>query len=312
MKHVLAVSLVAVGMVAYLAAQPALAPLKVAGNMTTIELSPVLLAANGVYPGPITVTNGGIPNIVSGEVDVATNAETQLLRASVDAPDLRVIFTVAESFYRIVGKRSAGITKLADLKGKRITTPRNTSAHYFLIKMLATAGLTEGDVTLVPITPATDMARALADGRVDAMAMWEPEPDRALAQLGKDAVVMQDKRVYRELFNLNTSTKALADPEKRRAIVALVRALITTSKTWQTNPAPSLDYVASKINHPADLIAKALPEIRYAGGLVPDLLDVMEEEERFVARERNRAPRTRAQLATLIDTSILKEASEKR
>ncbi|HLQ75959.1 MAG TPA: ABC transporter substrate-binding protein, partial [Terriglobia bacterium] len=121
------------------------APLRVFGNTTTIELSPVFAAANGIYPGPITVSNGGIPNIVSGDADVATNAETQLLRQSVDNPDLRVIFTVAEGFYRIVARKSASIQKVADLKGKRLTTPANTSAAYFLARMLATANLTESD-----------------------------------------------------------------------------------------------------------------------------------------------------------------------
>src|SRR5581483_9366474 len=97
-----------------------LVPLRSAGNMTTIELSPLLVSANGIYPGEISVVNGGIPAIMNGMVDVATNAETQLLRQSVDYPDLRVIFTVAEGLYRIVAKRSAGIRRVADLKGKRI------------------------------------------------------------------------------------------------------------------------------------------------------------------------------------------------
>ena len=123
----------------------ALTPLHAAGNMTTIELSPLLVAADKIYPGEISVINGGIPAIVSGMVDVATNAETQLLRQSVDDPDLRVIFTVAESFYRIGARKSAGIHRIADLKGKRITTPRNTSAHYYLVKMLATGHLSESD-----------------------------------------------------------------------------------------------------------------------------------------------------------------------
>jgi NitT/TauT family transport system substrate-binding protein len=291
---------------------PALPPLRVAGNMTTIELSPVLIAADGIYPGMITVTNGGIPNIVSGEVDAGTNAETQLLRQSVDNPDLRVISTVAESFYRIVAKRSAGITKVADLKGKRVTTPRNTSAHYFLVKMLATAKLAETDVTLVPITPVTDMSKALKDGRVDAVAMWEPEAELAIAAAGKDAVVLQDKRVYRELFNMNTSTKVLADPAKRRAIVELLRSTIVSSERMRSQAKAQLPLLAAKLNYTQELIAKCLPEIRYAGGIVPDLLDVMEEEERWVAKERNRTPRTRAQIATLIDDSLLKEARQRR
>jgi NitT/TauT family transport system substrate-binding protein len=284
----------------------------VSGNTTTIELSPVLVAANGIYPGPITVTNGGIPNIMDGSADVATNAETQLLRQSVDDPNLRVVFTVAESFYRIVARKSARIAKVSDLKGKRITTPRNTSAEYYLVRMLATANLTETDVTIVPITPVTEMSVALRDRRVDAIAMWEPESERAIAAIGDDAIVLQDRSVYRELFNLNTSTKVLADPAKRRAIVEFVHALITSSERLRSRPQDFWPYISSKLNYPQDLVSKSWPELRYAGAMVSDLLDVMEREEVWVARERNRQPRTRAQLSTLIDASLLQEALARR
>jgi sulfonate transport system substrate-binding protein len=288
-----------------------LTPLRTAGNMTTIELSPLLVAAGKIYPGQISVVNGGIPAIVSGMVDAATNAETQLLRQSVDDPDLRVIFTVAESFYRIVARKSAGIHRLEDLKGKRITTPRNTSAHYFLVKMLATAHLSETDVTLVTIDPLTDMSAALKDGRVDAVAMWEPESERAIAAAGSDAIVFQERPVYRELFNLNTSVKVLANPAKRRALVELLRSLISSSEKIRQRPREYWPLIATKLNYTPEIVSKSWPNLRYAGGLASDLLDVMVEEEVWVAKERNRTPRTRAQLAVLIDRSLLDEARRK-
>ncbi len=75
---------------------------------------------------------GGIPNLVGepaiggfgepGVADVATHAETQALRYSTRNPDLRIILTVTQGLYRIVARRSAGIEKVADLKGKRIAT----------------------------------------------------------------------------------------------------------------------------------------------------------------------------------------------
>jgi len=286
----------------------ALAPLRAAGNMTTIELSPLLVAADGIYSGQISVINGGIPAIMSGMVDVATNAETQLLRQSADDPDLRVIFTVAEGLYRIVARKSAGIRRIADLKGKRITTPRNTSAHYFLVKMLATGHLSEADVTLVTINPLTDMSSALKDGRVDAVAMWEPESERAIKAVGSDAVVFDGRGVYRELFNLNTSAKVLADPLKRRAVVELLRSLVTASQRIRQRPRQYWPLIAAKLNYTTDTISASWPHLRYAGGLTPDLLDVMAEEETWVAKERNRTPRTRSQLASLIDRSLLDEA----
>src|SRR4030095_6481754 len=271
-----AVLLIAGG--AVLAQNSAPPELRVFGAMTTVELSPVLVAANGIYPGPVTVSNGGVPNLTSGAADVATNAETQLLRQSVDDPDLRIIFTVTENFYRIVARKSAGIQKVADLKGKKITVPRNTSAAYFLYKMLATAKLTEEDVTIVPITPASEMATALKDGRVDAVAMWDPETARAALAVGDDAVILQDKSVYRELFNLNTSAKVLADPAKRRAIVEFLRSLMTATQRLQAKPQDFWPHISSKLTHPVDLLERSWPQLRFTNGIVPDVLDVLAQE----------------------------------
>ena len=107
----------------------ATAQLKIYGNTTTIELAPVLLAAQDLYGDTTAVRNGGIPDLFDEDAaDVATNAETQALRQSVDHPDLRTILTVSEGWYRIVARRSAGIARLADLRGKRITTAPNGAA----------------------------------------------------------------------------------------------------------------------------------------------------------------------------------------
>jgi sulfonate transport system substrate-binding protein len=133
------------------AAEP-LAPIRVSGSYW-IELSPVLIAAQRFYPQQLTVGEGGLTTMNSGASDLATNAETQLLRESVAHPDYRIIMTVTESFYRVVARRSAGISTLADLKGKRVMLPPNTSAHYYLVAMLRTVGLTEDDVQIVPVPP---------------------------------------------------------------------------------------------------------------------------------------------------------------
>jgi sulfonate transport system substrate-binding protein len=283
-------------------------PLRIAGNMTTIELSPVLVAANGIYKGPVTVINGGIPDLMRGEVDAATNAETQALRQSVTDPGIRIIFTVAESFYRIVARRSAGIRQIADLRGKKIATSPNTSAHYYLSKMLGTANLSDGDVTVVPIAPLNKMPAALKNHDVDAVAIWEPESENSAIELGPDAIVLQDRSVYRELFNLQTTAKVLADPVKRRALVEFLKSLMQASGRIRARPQEFWPFISSKLAYTETTLSKSWPHLRYAGGIVPDLLDVMEIEERWVAKERNRQPRTRAGLATLIDSSLLAEA----
>jgi sulfonate transport system substrate-binding protein len=295
-----------------------LAPLRVSGSYW-IELSPVLVAANGFYPEQLSVGEGGITRISSGEADLATNAETQLLRESLANPDLRIIMTVTESFYRLVARRSAGIESLADLEGKRVMLPRNTSAHYFLVAMLRTVGLTEEEVELVNLPPAQgdqtgmdQMSDALARGDVDAISIWEPEPEDAIHRLGDDAVVFQDRSVYREVFNLHARAPDLADSDKRRSIVAFVRAVAEATDALKNDPEPHWSHVSSVTGFTVEEISWGWPEMQFPVRIVPDMLDVLEEEEAWVAKERSRLPRSRAELAGLIDASVLEDALASR
>jgi sulfonate transport system substrate-binding protein len=291
-----------------------LAPLRVSGSYW-IELSPVIVAANSFYPEQLPVGEGGIVRITAGEADLATNAETQLLRESLTNPDLRIIMTVTESFYRLVARRSAGIATLADLKGKRAMLPRNTSAHYYLVAMLRTVGLTEEDVEIVNLPPAQgdqtgmdQMSDALARGDVDVISIWEPEPEDAIHELGDDAIVFQDRSVYREVFNLHARAPDLADPSKRRAIVGFVRAVAEASAALNDDPERYWAHVSSITGFTTEEISWGWPEMQFPVRIIPDMLDVLEIEDAWVAKERNRAPRSRAELAMFIDTSVVEEA----
>jgi len=296
------------------AAEQALAPIRVSGSYW-IELSPVLVAANSFYPQRLTVGEGGLTTMNSGASDLATNAETQILRESVAHPDYRIIMTVTESFYRLVARRSAGIATLADLKGKRVMLPRNTSANYYLVAMLRTVGLTEDDVELVPLPPdqggetgMDQMSDALQRGDVDVISIWEPEPDDAIKQLGEDAIVFQDRSVYREVFNLHARAADLAEPEKRRSIVEFVRAAAKATDALKADPAPYWPHVSGITGFSVEEIAAGWPEMEFPVQIIPDMLEVLVEEETWVAKQQNREPRSREVLATLIDRSVVEEA----
>jgi ABC-type nitrate/sulfonate/bicarbonate transport system substrate-binding protein len=251
------------------------------------------------------VINGGVRNLANGGAHAATNAETQFLFAG--APNVRILFTVAEGLYRVVAKRSAGISNLADLKGKRITLPRDTSAHYSLVRMLASVGLAESDVMIVDL-PRGQMAAGVIDGRADAISMWEPEAQNAVDGLGRDGIVFQDNKVYRELFSLYTSTEVLGDARRRRELIDFVRALLVTVDEMKTKPAPHFPLIAKTTTHPVDRVAKSWAHHAFPLAVPSDMLDVMVEEEKWVAQKQNRAPRSRATLASFFDPSVLEEA----
>jgi NitT/TauT family transport system substrate-binding protein len=279
----------------------------VAVNMTTIESAPVFLAARDARDVRIELESGGIPMLLDGDVDAATNSETQALIRSVARPDLRIVMTVSECAYRIVARRSSGIQAMADLRGKKIGTPLNTSAAYYLAKVLERAKLRESDVTIVALAVA-DMAAAVKRGDVDAVSGWEPGAQDSITALGADAIIFQPQGLYRELFDLNTTTAVLDNPARRRALVAAVHSMIDGSTKVRTEPAAVWPLLFERIKVPILTTSAAWNHFRFDAWIPGDALDVLVEEEKWVAVQQKRAPRGRAQLQVLLDHSVLGEA----
>ena len=299
-------------------AQESPGPIAVHGNKQTFEIAPVLLAAEAVYPGEAMVKMGGIANLVGepavpgfgeeGVADVATHAETQALRYSVRHPDLRIILNVTEGLYRVVARRSAGIETVADLKGKRVATIAQTSSGYFLHRMLAREGLSFDDIVAVPISPLSGMTEALRKGDVDAVVIWEPESENSAQALGPDLIEFHGEGVYRELFNLNTTADRLADPATRAKIVLFLYAIINAVDAIQTDPARAQALVAQAGGFSSEDVRDSWKHHRFTADIPADLLDVLEEEEKWLAERDGRTARSRAELARLIDTSVFDEA----
>lgn len=288
--------------------------LKITSDTKSIEFTPALVAAEDFYPGKATVSSGGIVTLLQDTtVDLGTNAETQTLRQSVMYPNLRIIFTVTETFYRIVANRQAGIETLADLAGKRIASISNTSAAYFIYKYLGTVNVTNytlvtGGICMATPCGSSTLPGLVESGKADAIALWEPSTEIAAQALGDDAVIFQDRSLYREIVNLHSTAEKLADPEKRRAIVQFVRSLIQAQAKFRDDPRSIYPRIVDAIGVQQPVLEAAWHDERFGGELVPDILDVLEEEEPWVAAQTNRTPRTRAELAPLVDDSIAKEA----
>jgi sulfonate transport system substrate-binding protein len=302
------------------AAQSAANPLAVYGAKMAVELGPIHIAVRNLYGEGASVRHGGVANLVDKEraADVASNGETQTLRHSVKGSDMRVLMTVAEGHYPIVARRSAGISSLADLKGKRILSYRHTTAGYFLHKMLATAGLTMADVTLVE-TPLGKIGTVVSNREVDAIAIWEPDSEqalRALRAIGDDVVIFSGKGIYHERYNLCTTAGALANPSKRRQIVTLTRAIIDATHEINRNPATAAKAQALVAQsgglYTAEEIALGWPNVRYVSSFDERLLEVLFEQDVWLAAEEKRQPRSREALARLIDRSVYDEAAANR
>lgn len=277
-----------------------------------VELAVRELTGEDLHDGYIAHLVGGGPDLSAeapGAVaDVAMNADTQLLRYSVARPDIRLLFTATRGHYEILGRRSRGVVSPGDLRGKWIATFLHTSSEYYLATELARYAIAVEDVEVVGVKPELAVTQALIDGEVDAITIWEPATQFAKESLGDDLVAFRHDDAYFLRLGANTTADKLADPVKRAEIIAFIRQVVRASRELQERPERGAEIAARLSGFDEGLVLRSLATLEFVAHIEPDQLDVLVEQERWVAAEQGREPRTREELAPLIDTSAYEEA----
>ncbi|MES1163344.1 MAG: ABC transporter substrate-binding protein, partial [Rhizobacter sp.] len=120
--------------------------------------------------------NNGVLHIeaINGDaLDLGSGSEIPAVFAARQKANVRFIAVIREDLNNQVtlARKDAGIRSIADLKGKRVGYVRATTAHYFLQKQLAEAGLSFPDIQAINLTPADGLS-AFDRGDLDAWAIF--------------------------------------------------------------------------------------------------------------------------------------------
>jgi sulfonate transport system substrate-binding protein len=102
-----------------------------------------------------------------------TAGSAALLGCANGAPVQVIATTAVSEWTAIVVRAGSPIKTIADLKGKRVAATPGTDPYIFLLRALATQGLTGRDITLVPLQHPLGR-QALDAGQVDAWAGLDP------------------------------------------------------------------------------------------------------------------------------------------
>lgn len=98
----------------------------------------------------------------------------------------RILFYLFPSFIQVVTKESSGIKSVADLKGKRVSTGLpGSSNEAFALQVLKGAGIDTSALGRLERLPATESARALAQGSIDAYIWIGAAPAASILELSK-------------------------------------------------------------------------------------------------------------------------------
>jgi sulfonate transport system substrate-binding protein len=157
-------------------------------------------------------SNKALEFLNASSIDFGSTAGAAALLARVGGNPIKSVYVYSRpEWTALVTTPKTGITRVEDLKGKRVAVTRGTDPHIFLIRALQEAKLTEKDVKLV-LLQHQDGRTALERGDVDAWAGLDPL--MAAAEVEGGAVLFHRKPESNTLGVLNVREDfAKANPE---------------------------------------------------------------------------------------------------
>lgn len=224
-------------------------------------------------------------DMFSGEVQIATPAETPIVFSSFERLDFSIVATIGSSDNeaKIVARKDRGIQKPEDLRSKRVATQKASAIHFFLYSFLIKKGLSDKDIKLSFKHP-DELVPALANGEIDAFSMREPYISRAKTLLKDNIIIFEEPGIYLKTHNLvalNTFVK-----DRPQAVRSVLQALMKSEDFAKRYPEHAKRIVSSKTGLSGSETADLWPVLRFEVSLEQSLLVSLENEARWAIRNK--------------------------
>jgi len=165
-------------------------------------------------------SNKALEFLNAGSIDLGSTAGAAALVAKINGNPIKSIYVYSRpEWTALVTRADTQISKIADLKGKRVAVTRGTDPHIFLVRALQSVGLAEKDITPV-LLQHPDGKTALIRGDVDAWAGLDPM--MAQAEIENGAKLFYRNKEANTWGVLNAREEFLRDhPDIVRRVLAV-------------------------------------------------------------------------------------------
>ena len=111
----------------------------------------------------------------AGSINFGSTAGSAALVARINGNPIKSVYVYSRpEWTALVTTKDSSISKVADLKGKKVAMVRGTDPHIFTVRALLAAGLSDKDITPVLVQQHADGGNLLIRGDVDAWAGLDP------------------------------------------------------------------------------------------------------------------------------------------
>jgi sulfonate transport system substrate-binding protein len=209
-----------------------------------------------VFPGG----NNQVEALQAGALDVGAASEIPpVFGAAATTPKWKVVALDNGStlLQEVVVPKGSSVTSIAGLKGKKVGYVQNTTAQYFLVKLLEQAGLTWKDITPVPLPPADGVA-ALNGGSIAALATYGNSVIAVHAAGG--TTIGSGEKILSGNFPWLASDAVIADPAKAAATADLLARI---DKAYEiVRAGKEQQFAAATANATHEPVALALSQLK--------------------------------------------------
>ena len=223
--------------------------------------------------------------LTEGNLDMVTCAQTPVMFNSFTRNDYAIIagMVYSDNDVKVLARQDKGIAKALDLKGKKVGTTKGSTGHYFLGLFLVYSGISFPDVKVADFE-ATQLTQALVDGLVDAISTWEPHIMNAKKSLGKKAILLSSKGLFREDFYFVAKKDFVKNNPD--ALKRFLKTINRAEKVIQKNKEEAINIVCQRLNLNRELVTSIWNEFNFELFLDQSTLTTLENEARWAIRNK--------------------------
>ena len=190
-----------------------------------------------------------VPGILAGEIDLAASALDGAIAGRASGAPVLVVAGFAKGGARILARKDGGVTRRADLKGKKVGTARGGAQELLLYAELAKAGLTWSDQAgkdvRIMFLAYADLNQALQSGQLDAISQSEPQSSQAIRQgYAVELVKPYDTPIGEPVRALVMTEKLYGN---RDVALRTMRCFVEATKEFIDKPDEAEKYVREKM-----------------------------------------------------------------
>jgi len=218
-------------------------------------------------------------------IDIVTAAQTPVVFNSFSRNDYAIVggMVYSEDDIKMLARTDRGIHSVADLKGKLVGMTAGSSGHFFLGFFMAYYQMRASDVKTFDMEPA-HLTQALIEGRVDAIATWEPHIYNARKGLGDKVFLLSSGGIYRTDFYF-VARKEFID-NKFGALKRFLIAIEKAEEFIRKNNKEAADIVAQRLKMDKEILNETWDSFQFALFLDQSILTSLEDEARWAIRSR--------------------------